>query len=186
LPASTRLSATIRLHQYKQPGKTGVPPVDRGMLMFYNTGDIDDPADGNSIFQADQVGRYLQGAPARYPLPLDVVLPVFSWGLVYRDDALWKIIHGLRAADLTDTALYAPGVHYTVRKGTFLSGHYLRPGDEIRLEAIGPKLLETAAGLAAQVSLAPDATVGFYHLDTNMVRAYPSRVLLNTLKVIER
>ena len=38
LPKQTHLSATIRLHQYKFPDKTGVPPVERGMLMFYNTG----------------------------------------------------------------------------------------------------------------------------------------------------
>src|SRR5665213_722628 len=32
------LSATIRLHQVKYADRTGVPPVDRGMLMFYNMG----------------------------------------------------------------------------------------------------------------------------------------------------
>ena len=31
-----RLSATIRLHQVKYRERTGVPPVERGMLMFYN------------------------------------------------------------------------------------------------------------------------------------------------------
>ena len=34
------VSATIRLHQLKFPEKTGVPPVDKGMLMFYNTGNL--------------------------------------------------------------------------------------------------------------------------------------------------
>ncbi|MBK8338743.1 MAG: hypothetical protein IPK99_01410 [Flavobacteriales bacterium] len=34
------LTATIRLHQYAQPTKTGVPPADRGMLMPYNVGQI--------------------------------------------------------------------------------------------------------------------------------------------------
>src|ERR1700722_4840670 len=34
------LSATIRLHQVKYADRTGVPPVDRGMLMFYNMGRI--------------------------------------------------------------------------------------------------------------------------------------------------
>jgi hypothetical protein len=32
------LSATIRLHQVKFSEKTGIPPVDRGMLMIYNMG----------------------------------------------------------------------------------------------------------------------------------------------------
>ena len=33
------LSVTIRLHQIKYPEKTGVPPCDRGVLMYYNMGD---------------------------------------------------------------------------------------------------------------------------------------------------
>ena len=70
LPPGSLLSATIRLHQYKAPKQTGVPPVDRGMLMLYNTGDLDDPAEVNSIFQSAAARRYLHGAPADYPLPL--------------------------------------------------------------------------------------------------------------------
>ncbi len=33
------LSATIRLHQVKYPEKSGMPPVDKGVLMFYNMGE---------------------------------------------------------------------------------------------------------------------------------------------------
>jgi hypothetical protein len=186
LGPGVRISATIRLHQYKQPDRTGVPPVDRGMLMFYNTGDIDDPVDSNSIFQPRQALKFLRGAPARYPLPLDVVLPVFSWGLVYRDDALWKIIPGLHEKALRDTALFVPGAQYAVKKGTFLSGHFLRPGDMIRLESVSPALLDQAAGLAAGTSLAPDAVVGFYHLDTAMVGRYGVGVFRGVLERVDR
>jgi hypothetical protein len=34
------ISATIRLHQVKYPATTGIPPVDRGVLMYYNMGSI--------------------------------------------------------------------------------------------------------------------------------------------------
>ena len=33
-------SATIRLHQLKYPKQTGVPPVNKGVLMFYNMGNF--------------------------------------------------------------------------------------------------------------------------------------------------
>jgi hypothetical protein len=33
-----QVSATVRLHQVKYRERTGVPPVDRGMLMAYNMG----------------------------------------------------------------------------------------------------------------------------------------------------
>ena len=186
LPANCTFSATIRLHQYKFPNATGVPPVERGMLMFYNTGDIDDPEEINSIFQEEDAQKYLTGAPDHYPLLLDLALPVFSWGLVYRDEELWKIIPGLRAAQLTDTALFAPvpGRVYlrAVKKGTFLSAHYLRPGDRIRLEEISPELLRTIALHADDADLAEDATVAFYHLDTSAVQQYPIPLLQTVWK----
>src|SRR5262249_10937959 len=37
-PPGLATSATIRLHQVKYRERTGVPPVGRGMLMFYNMG----------------------------------------------------------------------------------------------------------------------------------------------------
>lgn len=174
LPADRRLSATIRLHQYKFPRQTGVPPVDRGLLMLYNTGDIDDPDAGNSIFEPADARRYLDGAPRRYPLPLDVALPVFSWALVYRDDALWKIIPGLGESDLRDTSVFLPAKSgYVVQRGTFRDGFYLRPGDRVRAEAVPPERLREAARLAAGIELANDAHVAFFHLDTATLRLYP-------------
>jgi len=35
------LSVTIRLHQLKYQNKTGIPPVEKGVLMVYNVGDLD-------------------------------------------------------------------------------------------------------------------------------------------------
>lgn len=167
LPTKTRLSATIRLHQYKFPDKTGVPPVDRGMLMCYNTGDIDDADATNSIFDPADALKYLKGAKKAYPLPLDLALPAFSWLLVYRNDELWKIIPG--APEETPTGI--------LREGTFLAGHYLRPGDLIRRESVPADLLIKATQLAAQANLADDATVAFFHLDEASPHDYPVQLI---------
>lgn len=176
LPAGIRISATIRLHQYKFPQQTGVPPADRGMLMLYNTGDIDDPEESNSIFKPADADIYLQGAPPRYPLPLDVALPVFSWSLVYRDGELWKIIPDAGAN--RDTVFY-------VERSTFLGGHYLRPGDLVRVETVDSALLQQAAVQAAGLPLAPDAAVAFFHLDSSAVRRFPVRVLKKAWETIQ-
>ncbi len=167
LPEGTLLSATIRLHQYKFPGRTGVPPVDRGMLMCYNTGDIDDPEVQNSILDLEDARKYIVGAPKNYPLPLDLALPIFSWTLVYRGDELWKIIPGAHLSA-------PPGI---LAKGTFLAGHYLRPGDLIRREAISADLLKEAALLAATTDLAGDATLAFFHLDSSSLHDYPVQLI---------
>ncbi|MBL7779982.1 MAG: hypothetical protein JNM22_02110 [Saprospiraceae bacterium] len=174
------LSATIRLHQYKFPKQTGVPPVSRGMLMFYNTGDIESENTSNSIFQIADAEKYVQGAAPKYPLPLDLALPLFSWTLVYREGEFWKIINGT-PADLKDTArfeMFQPDTfRYAVKQSTFLAGHYLRPGDHLRVEALSEQQLMKAAQLAAQTDLADDATLAFFYLDTAVIRNYPPKLI---------
>jgi hypothetical protein len=85
--AGTALSATIRLHQIKYRERTGVPPVDRGMLMFYNMGKFSADPEARAIFDERAAARYL--ARLRdYPLPLDGALPIWSWVIHLRDDAV--------------------------------------------------------------------------------------------------
>lgn len=72
------LSSTIRLHQLSQQA----PDVDKGVLMMYNVGELKNPKETNSILRSDIVKKYLDNAP-KYPLPLDVAYPVFSWGVVF-------------------------------------------------------------------------------------------------------
>ncbi|MCC6411612.1 MAG: hypothetical protein IT270_08135 [Saprospiraceae bacterium] len=185
LPGNTTLSATIRLHQYKFPEKTGVPPVDRGMLMLYNTGDIENPEGGNSIFTAETANTYIQGAPERYPLPLDVAVAVYAWTLVYRDGLFWKILPDV-GDELQDTTRFLREAQtpphcerYKVISGTFLAGHYLRPEDQLRLETIDPELLSDALKLLPQIDLASDATLAFFHLDSSAVVRFPAATLQN-------
>jgi hypothetical protein len=161
------LSATIRLHQYKFPQKTGVPPVDRGMLMFYNTGDIEQTEEENSILSLRDARKYVEGAPQKYPLALDLALPVFGWSLVYRNGELWKILPG-------EPDSLPPGI---LERGTFVNGHYLRPGDLIRREQISPELLKDAARLAASIDLAADARLAFFQLDQLALRNYPAPLI---------
>ncbi|MEI6409736.1 MAG: hypothetical protein WCR52_10160 [Bacteroidota bacterium] len=186
LPAHLRLSATIRLHQYKFPEQTGVPPVDRGMLMCYNTGDIDNPNEENSILQPKDVRKYLNGAPKNYPIALDIVLPLFSWALVYRDDALWKIITDLQPDTFSDTTKFKPNLNvgddtenhrYLVKKGNFLNAYYLRAGDLIRIEGISPALLQETAALAAQTDLADDPVIAFFELDASNLHPFSPQLL---------
>jgi len=173
LPPNCTLSATIRLHQYKFPKNTGVPPVDRGMLMFYNTGDVDEEGTHNTVFHPEDASKYVLGAPKNYALPLDLALPLFTWGLVFREGELWKIIPGpLPLNEMRSNGKWRehPATQpfeatlWEVQDGTFLGGHYLRPGDRLRLSATTPELLMEAATWAQKLDLAPDAHLVFFHL----------------------
>ncbi len=58
------ISATIRLHQIKYRERTGVPPVDRGTLMFYNMGRFSADPKAREIFDPGSAMRYLARIPA--------------------------------------------------------------------------------------------------------------------------
>lgn len=77
---SQLLSNTIRLHQLTQ----SPPPVDKGVLMVYNTGDLRNENTENSILSLDDVEPYLSdNRLAEYELPLDVAYPAYGWCVLY-------------------------------------------------------------------------------------------------------
>ena len=139
--AGRRLSCTVRLHQYRDRAVQGVPPVDRGVLMAYNTGDLNDWATENSIVDTNVVKTYLAGTEP-YPLPLDLAVAAYDWAAVYRRDRLAYLINEPDLTELADTARFAPldgaGLRYAVRRGTYLGGLYLYADDLIRREVAPP------------------------------------------------
>lgn len=183
LPASTALSATIRLHQYRYPQQTGVPPVDRGMLMYYNMGDLTNWTETNSILNLDKAAPYLEAND--YPLVLDLALPLFHWGVLFREGHMIKLMNGLDATDLSDKSFKKiasnddlGSSHWLVTESTYLDGYYLYAGDQIRLEYITMNLLEQTDVQLQQVSPKGDRYLSFYHLDGEILKKWDALRLL--------
>ena len=159
-----RVSATIRLHQYKYPQRTGIPPVASGTLMLYNVGDLESWEEENSIFSKSAVEAY---APLpKYPLSLDVVLPAFSWGVLFREGEMIRLLNELRVEDLQGDTRFeqiAPQ-RFRVQKSTYLNGHYLYQGDLLRIETCGYAELLAAARFAEKhLSVSGLHWVAIYH-----------------------
>ncbi|MCU0328216.1 MAG: hypothetical protein MUE53_04425 [Chitinophagales bacterium] len=81
---------TLRLHQIKYHEKTGIPPADSFVLMFYNFGNLG-IKEKNSIFNTEDYQKYITSLKY-YPKPLQIAMPVFSWWLRYRDGQLISLI----------------------------------------------------------------------------------------------
>ncbi len=175
-------SATIRLHQLKFFEKTGVPPVDKGMLMCYNMGDLEDWQTENSIFDLKIAEQYLP--EKKYPLPLDIALPLFRWGVVFREGELVRLINGLDASALRDTAFFAQTApsRFAVKNSNYLQGQYLYKGDQLRLEAVAVEDLKKTAHLFNNVSHPTSMEVAFYHLDTAIVKRFPAKTISSVLE----
>ena len=82
-----KLSATIRLHQLREMP----PPVDKGVLMLYNTGSLKGPETRNSILDIKNVKPYMKKKKL-YRLPLAYAYPLFGWGVKFKDDKFVSIV----------------------------------------------------------------------------------------------
>lgn len=174
LPVDIDISATVRLHQYKYFAKTGVPPVDRGMLMMYNISDPKKYSTVNSIFDTKQAKAYFTNNK-KYPLPLDIALPSWSWCIIYRNQEFYQIENGLSEEDLKQQSFLKPkGDHfYTVTKDTVFRELFLRPGDEIKAEGIDAQAMQQAAKLAQSAVNTDRYTVSFFDLTYKDIKQIP-------------
>lgn len=80
------LSITVRLHQLQE----SAPPADRGVLMLYNTGDLNNRDTRNSILDIADVRKYVKDG--QYPIPLSYAYPAFGWGVKFRGDEFKAIV----------------------------------------------------------------------------------------------
>jgi hypothetical protein len=172
------LSATIRLHQIKYFDKTGVPPVKRGMLMFYNMGDLDDPTTQNSILDLEKAKSYMVNFD-KYPLELDVALPLFQWGVILRDGKTVHLSNALTDSDLIDSLSYRKldSNRYQVLESTYLKSYYCYEGDEIRLEKASISQLKEAVNLLSKHLKKEKRRLCFYHLDNEILKHFPDQTL---------
>ncbi|MEQ8352064.1 MAG: hypothetical protein RH862_11305 [Leptospiraceae bacterium] len=148
------LSATIRLHQLKYYRRTGIPPVDRGAVMIYNMGDLSNPEESNSIFRADLAKQYLDGKwLSEYPLPLDIAMPDFQWGVAFLNGSFHSLVHGITEAQLQKNSRKSGSNNYSLEEEFMWDGQNLPAGTRIRMEKVDVcerwQVLELIAGRLA-------------------------------------
>lgn len=165
------ISCTIRLHQIKYKKTTGVPPVSKGYLMCYATSNPNEANTQNSILDMQLLKDYT-GNINDYPLPFDIALPLYSWGVVTNHLGRIKIINGIDEKDM-DPSLFkhVKDNIYEVQEDTFFQGLYLNAGFTIRIESITPELLQEAKTyLNSKVKT--DYTIVYYHLDNLFLKRF--------------
>lgn len=178
LPPASILSATIRLHQVKYPIRTGIPPVDRGMLMFYNTGKIRDPKAPNSIFDEATSSSYTPYLKS-YALPLDAALPVFRWYIHYRNGSIRGLVTKKQLPEIKDTSyFYTSGEgYYTVKQATLMNGVSYETGDVLKYESLDDKSLLWAAEMLRKNLREEQRRIALYDLDDINIQYYESKTI---------
>lgn len=170
------LESTIRLHQVKYQFKTGVPPVDRGVLMFYNMGKLSaDLKAPNSIYNPKDAAAYISSLP-NYLLPLDIALPVFSWSLQIRDGRIIQVYGKIGRNELNNSTNFKQTAQkdvYLATNSFFTRGIYVKAGDIFKLEESNKKTLEEAAKqLSAHLNKKDKRTIIYYELGNLNLSAF--------------
>jgi hypothetical protein len=183
-----KLTCTIRLHQVKYTVKTGVPPVNRGILMFYNMGDLSDMNGENSIYSTKIAEKYTPFLKT-YELPLDVALPIFKWYVHYRNNAVIGLITKMDSPKINDTVNFKEfensplekggrgidsenNTKFNVRTDHLENGIFYRTGDVLKFETISKEQLIEAAELLRQNLKQENRKIIFYDLDENNLNNY--------------
>lgn len=169
------LSITIRLHQYRDRELMGIPPVDRGMLMCYNVASPKEFAVKNSILDAAIVKQYLKGE--KYPVPLDIALPIFFWGSWFKNEQFENILSGWDMEDAADESIYQRLDSenkdlYQLKKDTVIGNNYLREGDLIRFDgAFEAEMNETIRLIKNQIN-PKNARIAFFDWNFDKIKKY--------------
>jgi hypothetical protein len=175
---SVIVSASIRLHQIKYSNLTGIPPVDRGMLMFYNMGSIEKPDSKNSIFDEETAKKYLDKIN-RYSLPLDAALPAFSWLVHYRNGKPIELISEIDETELANhkSFLKYDNQYMLADTSFFYHTHYFMKNDLIKSEIITSKDTKRAAQILAPLLNTKNLSVSLFSLNSQTRKHYEKDIL---------
>lgn len=161
-----QLETTIRLHQVKYKDRTGVPPVDNGVLMFYNMGKLNaNPNQANSIYNEADAAKYVSYT-SQYPLHLDIALPLFSWSIQIREGRVIQVYGNIGKKQLNDQPnFYGAGNIFRAKKSFFFEGVYIKENDIFKLEQTDIYTLKKAAKqLSSYLLSQKNTTIIYYEL----------------------
>ncbi|MCH5179196.1 MAG: hypothetical protein J1F13_05895 [Prevotellaceae bacterium] len=173
---SIQLSATIRLHQLSSTP----PPVDRGVLMLYNTGSLYDQETENSILEYKHVAQYLKST-VDYDVPLGYAFPAFQWGVVLNSQHNFKML--VRNVDFiySDKCRQIDKNLYVAIGNIDVGDSWIWTGDYIRVESPNTEVIK-------QVKILVNQKIGqgneriIYHLDSANLSKYNPQDIDSILK----
>jgi hypothetical protein len=176
--ADKQLSATIRLYQVKYYLRTGVPPVDKGMLMAYNMGNLKNPGTANSILDVTEMDKYIKDLHD-YPLHLDLALPLFSWYVWFTQDNRYKgLVHDYELGSVTDLPVQKISNNkFVFTRDCDTTGFFFKRGDQLRKEESTLADILKAGQLLSHRLAGDSLTLSCFHLDSVILDKYPPDAL---------
>jgi hypothetical protein len=177
VPKNMRFSATIRLHQIKFYEKTGIPPVDEGVLMLYNTGDWRKLKEENSIFDPQTSMNYLDNL-SDYPLHLNFAFPFFQQVLAYRNGIFYTFIKNCTLSEIEANSAFEKTKtenQFLCKKDVQFKNISFRENDILKFENSEFEKVNKTKNRILQKTKALKTTIILYHLDEKSLSNYNQR-----------
>ncbi|MCP9761904.1 hypothetical protein [Lacihabitans soyangensis] len=173
-PKDMKYSATIRLHQIKFYKKTGIPPVDEGVLMLYNTGDWRKLTLENSLFDAQTTMNYLDNL-SEYPLNLNFAFTFFQQVLAYRNGIFYTFIKNCTLSEIEANAAFEKTKtenQFLCKKDVQFKNISFRENDILKFENSEFEKVNKTKNRILQKTKALKTTIILYHLDEKSLSNY--------------
>ncbi|MFN8256065.1 MAG: hypothetical protein U0W24_10280 [Bacteroidales bacterium] len=168
------IAVTLRLWQLKNKEMSGIPPADKVMLMCYSIGNPKEYSIENSIASVSEIEKYIHNQD--YSLPVDIALPVYSWGVIFRNKKFRTIATGLDIEELENDPqkFIKKGENtYQFLTDTVIGNQYIRFGDELRYENLEPADLENLIKILKKTPFySKNSTIAFFSWDTTYINHY--------------
>jgi hypothetical protein len=171
------VTTTLRLHQVKDAKVMGIPPVKKCYLMCYATGSPLSGNPENSILDVPTLKSYLANLD-KYPLAMDIALPIYSWALISNHLGKTQIANGWTSAMLRESDIFsAVSDHvFEVKEEGFSRGTYLSKGFRVKIEEIDVVELKEVKSFV-QRKLKYDYEYIYYNLDARFLPTYFKDIL---------
>jgi hypothetical protein len=168
------ITVTLRLWQYKRQKSEDIPPVNRCLLMCYNMQTANDFNVQNSIASMKELKKYVSGEP--YPLPLDVALPIFNWGVLFRNEKFVGLLGNLDAKDYANNFVEYENMgngRYRSLIDKVIGNYFVRKGDIIRIEGVSiDELRQMSKYLKTEIPMDSYSRVTFFSWNQLYIQNY--------------
>ncbi len=167
------VSVTLRLHQVRNISSSGIPPVNKALLMCYNMGNLRKFGEQNSIISLQEMNIYLKDHLENYPLKLDVALPIFNWAVVFRNQQYAGLSKRINKHLLSDKKVFkqrGASLLFELLKDLPEAG--LKKDDLIRWEEVSVDDLLASSNFLSRYLKPAERNLVFYHLDIDLLKQY--------------
>ena len=130
----------------------------------------------NSIASLGELKKYVSGK--KYPLKLDIALPIFNWAILFRNEQFMGILGNVNKQEYDDNFIdYQPlgNARYCSLTDRVIGSFFVRKGDIIRIEEVSKEELhQMAEYLKSEINMDKYSRITFFSWNKVYINNYGS------------